>query len=50
MCRTVSNVTGDLVLAPVVARSEGADILREEEPPSPAFAGPVSGALTPQSP
>jgi DAACS family dicarboxylate/amino acid:cation (Na+ or H+) symporter len=30
MCRTVPNVTGDLVLATVVARSEGADIMRPE--------------------
>lgn len=41
MCRTVPNVTGDLVLATVVARSEGADILRDE---------PAAPALTPPSP
>jgi DAACS family dicarboxylate/amino acid:cation (Na+ or H+) symporter len=39
MCRTVPNVIGDLVLATVVARSEGADILRDEAQP-PALAGP----------
>lgn len=39
MCRTVPNVTGDLVLATVVARSEGADILRDETQ-TPALAGP----------
>jgi hypothetical protein len=52
MCRTVPNVTGDLVLATVVARSEGADILREEPPPptgaAPSWSG--SAAFTPPSP
>jgi Na+/H+-dicarboxylate symporter len=52
MCCTVPNVTGDLVLATVVARSEGADILREEPPPPTGAApsGPGAAALTPPSP
>jgi Na+/H+-dicarboxylate symporter len=51
-CRTVPNVTGDLVLATVVARSDEADILREEPPPPTGAApsGPRSAALTPPSP
>jgi DAACS family dicarboxylate/amino acid:cation (Na+ or H+) symporter len=32
MCRTVLNVTGDLVTATVVARVEGADAPRAEAP------------------
>lgn len=34
MCRTVPNVTGDLVLATILARSEGAEILRPEPAPA----------------
>ena len=35
MCRTVLNVTGDLTIATYVARSEGAELLRETpEPPA----------------
>ena len=34
MCRTVLNVTGDLTIATYVARSEGAELLREKPAPA----------------